>query len=978
VLLSLALVLAAVLTALPGMALAADTTPPVIGAVQATGVTATGATITWTTDEPADGRLEWGTTTGYSSASPSAPALSTTHAFTLSGIPGRTTSTTYHYRVNSRDGDGNLATSADFTFTTPADTAAPVISGVQASAAADGVWISWTTDENADRQIEYGTTTAYGAATALDPAARTVALTHAVQLPPLAAGTLYHYRVLSRDRADNLAVSADGTFTASADTTAPTIQSNGALASSTTDVSVTWLTSEMADAQVEYGATAAYGATTALDTVAAFNHGRTISGLQAATTYHYRILTRDRSGNLATSADATVTTKTGTAAASPTAPASPTATAIPTATPTATATAPAGPSGASGGCASCSIWPSPVAPQGVAGVDGQAVELGVRFRAQTDGYVAGVRYYTGQVNAAALRGSLWSAAGTSLATGTTGVVDPRDPNWTLVRFAAPVPVAAGTSYVASYYASTGGYPYTGGYFASTGTTTGPLTALASGVDGPNGLYRYAAGGGFPIHSYNATNYWVDVLFQDTDTVAPPDTTAPVITGVHADVTATGATISWTTDEPADSRVENGTSTAYASAPGVDATLTTTHSYTLGITPSTTATTVHFRVLSRDAAGNLAASDDFTYTTLPDTSAPVIAGLTATDTANGAQITWTTDENADQQVEYGPTAAYGATTVLEQTGAKTHTVLMSGLQPGALYHYRALSRDKAGNLAVSADGTFTAPGDATAPVITFGSVNGVTTTSVSIGWSTDEPSDAQVEYGTTAAYGASSPLNSSLQRSHVVALTGLQPGVSGTLYHYRVKSRDAAGNLATTADATFTTFPDPTAQATPAPSACPCSIWSDSTVPAVTTLFGGGSVELGLKFRADTDGQVTGVRFYKGIYNTGTHIGHLWSASGTLLASVTFAGETATGWQTASFASPVPIVAGTTYIVSYAAPDGGYAYNGAYFAAQGTTNGPLLAPGGSEANGVYAYGTNGFPASSYNATNYWVDVVFTAP
>src|SRR5262249_9142068 len=128
------------------------------------------------------------------------------------------------------------------------------------------------------------------------------------------------------------------------------------------------------------------------------------------------------------------------------------------------------------------------------------------------------------------------------------------------------------------------------------------------------------------------------------------------------------------------------------------------------------------------------------------------------------------------------------------------------------------------------------------------------------------------------------------------------------------------------------------------------------------------------------GFVTGVRFYKGSLNTGTHIGNLWSSSGTLLATATFAGETAAGWQQVNFASPVAITANTTYVVSYFAPAGRYAFDGNYFTTNGVTNGPLHAlannedPGG---NGVFNYGSSSsFPPHTFNAANYWVDVVFT--
>ena len=87
---------------------------------------------------------------------------------------------------------------------------------------------------------------------------------------------------------------------------------------------------------------------------------------------------------------------------------------------------------------------------------------------------------------------------------------------------------------------------------------------------------------------------------------------------------------------------------------------------------------------------------------------------------------------------------------------------------------------------------------------------------------------------------------------------------------------------------------------------------------------GSSVEVGTRFTADQSGAITGLRFYKSAANTGTHIGSLWTASGQLLAQVTFSGETASGWQTVLFPSSVAITAGTTYVAAYFDPNGHYA------------------------------------------------------
>ena len=82
-----------------------------------------------------------------------------------------------------------------------------------------------------------------------------------------------------------------------------------------------------------------------------------------------------------------------------------------------------------------------------------------------------------------------------------------------------------------------------------------------------------------------------------------------------------------------------------------------------------------------------------------------------------------------------------------------------------------------------------------------------------------------------------------------------------------------------------------------------TIWSNSATPAILSDSDTSPVELGLKFRADTAGYVTGIRFYKAAANTGTHVGNLWSATGALLASVTFTNETASGWQQMALSTP---------------------------------------------------------------------------
>jgi hypothetical protein len=183
------------------------------------------------------------------------------------------------------------------------------------------------------------------------------------------------------------------------------------------------------------------------------------------------------------------------------------------------------------------------------------------------------------------------------------------------------------------------------------------------------------------------------------------------------------------------------------------------------------------------------------------------------------------------------------------------------------------------------------------------------------------------------------------------------------------ARDTADNQMAPVGWSFTTAS--------APGTCPCSIWPNSASPATAAANDDSAVELGVRFRAQVNGYITGLRFYKGAGNTGTHVGHLWTNAGTQLATATFTNESASGWQQVNLASPVAVTANTTYVASYHAPVGRYAFNSNFFSSNGVNNPPLRALATNEdgANGVYRYGASGFPNSTFAASNYWVDVVF---
>ena len=108
----------------------------------------------------------------------------------------------------------------------------------------------------------------------------------------------------------------------------------------------------------------------------------------------------------------------------------------------------------------------------------------------------------------------------------------------------------------------------------------------------------------------------------------------------------------------------------------------------------------------------------------------------------------------------------------------------------------------------------------------------------------------------------------------------------------------------------------------------------------------------------------------------THVGHLWSSNGSLLATLTFSGESASGWQQAHFSTPVNIAAGSTYVISFSTGGGYFGITDNGITSAGYSNGPLHALPGGYWGGNGVYGPEGsFPNDNGQGMNFWVDVLF---
>ena len=156
-----------------------------------------------------------------------------------------------------------------------------------------------------------------------------------------------------------------------------------------------------------------------------------------------------------------------------------------------------------------------------------------------------------------------------------------------------------------------------------------------------------------------------------------------------------------------------------------------------------------------------------------------------------------------------------------------------------------------------------------------------------------------------------------------------------------------------------------------------SFFASGAKPAATKTNDTADYELGMRFRATADGEISALRYYRGTADAGdtdTRTMSLWSSTGTKLASVTITSTAgADGWQVGNLSSPIDVDAGKTYTVSYTTKKN-YAYNESYFSSQKTSaDGKIVAL----ANGGVFNDTPGkLPGQVWHSSNYWADVVLS--
>ncbi|MGA2455563.1 MAG: DUF4082 domain-containing protein [Solirubrobacteraceae bacterium] len=536
--------------------------------------------------------------------------------------------------------------------------------------------------------------------------------------------------------------------------------------------------------------------------------------------------------------------------------------------------------------------------------------------------------------------------------------------------AAPTEVTAsagnGSASVAWTAPANGGSPITGytvtpyiGASAQTprevsaSTTSTTATGLANGTS-----YTFTV---------TATNALGNGPASEHSNAVTPATTPAAPTAVTASPGNASATVKWGAPANGGSQITGYTITPYVGAEAQTATTITGNppATSATVTGLTNGTSYTFTVTATNALGNGPASEHSNAVTPATTPAAPTAVKASTGNASAA-VSWTAPANGGSQITgYTITPYIGATaqTATKISGSPPATsTTITGLTNGTSYTFTVTATNALGTGPASEHSNAVTPTTVTVPGAPTAVTASAATRQALVSWTAPSSNggSAITSYTLTPYIGSSAqtPLEVSASTTSAI-ITGL---TNGTAYTFTVAASNVAGSgPASSASGAIT----------------PQDTIFDFATPATINSADAHSVDVGVKFTSEVAGSVTGIRFYKASTNTGTHIGSLWTAGGTLLASETFTSETASGWQQVNFAKPVPITASTTYVAAYLAPKGDYSDTSSGFASSPFSNPPLSALSNlSSVNGVYTYSaTTTFPTSTYKATNYWVDVDF---
>jgi len=709
-------------------------------------------------------------------------------------LTGLAEGATYYFAVtayNTSGAESGFSNEVSKTFVSTPDQTAPEISSVNVTGlSSNGATITWGTDEPADSQVQYGAATADEASTPVNNAMVTA---HSQNLTGLQPGTLYHFRVLSRNAAGLLAASADHTFTTLSDTTAPGVPA----ALSATPVSESQINLTWSPPSDESGITGYRIYREGIQIATSVEPRYADTGLSPSTTYSYTVSAFDADGNASPQS----------AAASAT-----------TFAPSGGTTVNLNPISdtylgldASANSAEPTLntytWPA------------QRIANAVLMKFDFSGIPAGAAVQSATLNIALVESDTLASPTYTI---TVHKLINKNPDLTRATGYTYDGVNAWNDNACCYE----GVPLAQGDISppydtraidkTLGYKGWDVTRLVqewlATPDGNNGLLINSD----PTQPADAYRFFAS-MEEPNAALRPFLTVTYTLPGASPASTQDTAPPAASVDSPAQGAFVRGTIPVQGTVSDnvavvkveylVDGAVQATQEETdMGRvswswnTPSTADGLHQILIRAYDAAGLSGNTQEVSVTV--DNTPPSAPGAPTATSVEQEQISlsWPASTDANALAGY---EVYRDGTVLATTTAAAYTD--TGLVPNTRYTYHVIAIDRASNLSTSSLPlsvmTLASGSTSTGPVISNITAGDIQRNGATVKWNTDVPATSQVEFGRTPSYGRSTTIDPTLKTSHSQTLTELR---RNTLYHYRVKSRDAAGNLTVSEDRTFRT------------------------------------------------------------------------------------------------------------------------------------------------------------------------------
>lgn len=757
-----------------------DSAAPSVTSISATALTST-ANISWTTSEAANSQITYGTSSNYGTTTTLDATYTVQHLVSLADL---SSNTTYHYKIYSSDANGNLGqSSGDRTFTTASvsDTTAPTISNVATSSISlTAATISWTTSEDTNYLVDYGTSGSYGSV-AGDASDYTTS-SHSVTLSSLSGNTLYYFRVRSQDASGNTVTSSQSTFTTTADATGPTISGTQTSVVSDVSANIIWNTNESANSEVWFGMSTSTLTSSNITTTLNTAHSVTLPGLAKLTTYYYQVKSADASSNTTTDNN-------------------------------------------SGVYYSFTTLREPITVVGGGG-GGVAIDRSAPYIkdvkvSNITPDSATVTWTSDEEGLSMLQYGLTNKYGSILGSGLEKKTN-HSINLSSLKSATGYHFKALTYDASGNIGESSNQTFTTLNADGTAATSTPTSseALAESIEADEAadalvdLVRKASEKVLSkILDALAKNPYLAKVPEDTFVKALSEMTnkvvdAPEIVGIKPTVEVKGTTaiIKWSTDKKSSSGVNYAkesdykpqTASPYTHAAVNPDEFNTSHRVELsGLDPGAV---YHFQVISKGLVGPEARSGDFTFQTTAEL--PIISDIRVTrpkEAQSSVVVNWKTNVSTAGTVNYTSKKTGKSLSQGDDTLLINHEITLKGLEGGIDYTLVIRAKDEFGNEVASLPITFSTIIDKMPPSISKLSSESTlypgkdSRVQTIISWETDEPATSQIFYqeGLSGDNAITLPIDTALNTRHIVVVTKFKPG---TVYKYWVESKDLAGNI----------------------------------------------------------------------------------------------------------------------------------------------------------------------------------------